>query len=174
MNRYSARVGSIHFYKGGIIHRIAKIISHEQYVPKFGDSDIALIKLSTPIKFNDNVMAIRLASSPLNPKKTGMVSGWGNIEPVMTVDSTSDVLLYAEIPIFDRERCQPYLPFHLSENMICAGEPSAGACVGDSGGPLTQNGELVGIVSQGVNCYVSPSVYTNVFYFKSWIEENMY
>lgn len=46
----------------------------------------------------------------------------------------------------------------------------------DSGGPLTCNGKLVGLASFGVRCSYSinfPGVHTNVFYYKSWIEEEI-
>lgn len=38
--------------------------------------------------------------------------------------------------------------------MMCAGYPQGGAgvCYGDSGGPLTFNGELCGITSWGRGC----------------------
>ena len=44
------------------------------------------------------------------------------------------------------------------------------ACYGDSGGPLTYGGKLVGVVSMGPSCPPAGiGVYANVDYFSSWI-----
>lgn len=45
----------------------------------------------------------------------------------------------------------------------------------DSGGPLACNGTLVGIISWGRGCASPqfPGVYTNVYYFRKWIEKHM-
>ncbi len=46
---------------------------------------------------------------------------------------------------------------------------------GDSGGPLTIAGYLAGVVSYGVqNCELGyPSVYTNIFPYHLWIDNNL-
>ncbi|GMH43591.1 hypothetical protein BSKO_11513 [Bryopsis sp. KO-2023] len=58
--------------------------------------------------------------------------------------------------------------------MVCADGPAGGdTCKGDSGGPLLQNGELVGITSFGPRqCGIAgtPGVYTRVASFAAWIE----
>jgi trypsin len=44
---------------------------------------------------------------------------------------------------------------------------------GDSGGPLTKDGQLVGIVSWGLGCgeVGYPGVYTNVASVREWIRD---
>lgn len=62
-------------------------------------------------------------------------------------------------------------------SMICAGYPYGlhDACKGDSGGPLSHNGVLYGLVSFGKDCGLqcSPGVYTNIYYFRNWIQDGI-
>jgi trypsin len=54
---------------------------------------------------------------------------------------------------------------HFLCSKLCAGgEPGRDSCIGDSGGPMTYDGVLIGIVSWGsVNCGDAyPSIYVNV------------
>ena len=54
--------------------------------------------------------------------------------------------------------------------MICAGEEGKDACQNDSGGPLTKDGEIIGIVSWGSGCGRLPGVYARVTHVKDWID----
>lgn len=48
-----------------------------------------------------------------------------------------------------------------------------GACMGDSGGPLTIDNEVHGIVSWGIPCARGrPDVFDRVFYHRGWIIAN--
>lgn len=91
------------------------------------------------------------------------------------------------MPIVDRNTCayiykrktdaNPSTNLQITETMICAGYPAGkeDACRGDSGGPLVHNRILYGIVSWGLGCALPclPGVYTNVFVFVSWIDEEI-
>lgn len=61
--------------------------------------------------------------------------------------------------------------------MICAGYKDGGqdSCKGDSGGPLVVAGVLYGVVSFGEGCArkATPGVYTNVIYYRKWIDTAM-
>lgn len=80
-----------------------------------------------------------------------------------------------EIPIVDRNECNQDYDGLIEPDMICAGIPEGGkdSCQGDSGGPVVIDGKLVGIVSWGFGCAEPgyPGVYTNVAYFKNWIDQ---
>lgn len=59
--------------------------------------------------------------------------------------------------------------------MICAGnfgQDGKYTCNGDSGGPMTVNGTLIGITSWGYGCRRPnyPGVFTRVPYFREWID----
>lgn len=59
----------------------------------------------------------------------------------------------------------------ITDAMICASAPGKDSCFGDSGGPLTVNGTLEGVVSFGWGCADSryPGVYSRVAYVRDWI-----
>ncbi|XP_018331027.1 trypsin beta isoform X3 [Agrilus planipennis] len=86
----------------------------------------------------------------------------------------SPKLLYAIVLIINKTVCNSVYGNKITEDMLCAGylNGTADACSGDSGGPLVCGGVVAGIVSWGYGCAHAPypGVYTDVAYFKSWIE----
>uniref|UniRef100_A0A8C8VIK0 Peptidase S1 domain-containing protein n=1 Tax=Pelusios castaneus TaxID=367368 RepID=A0A8C8VIK0_9SAUR len=66
----------------------AKLIPHPNYNPSTKDNDIMLIKLTTPVQFNNNVYPIALARSTASPGTICLVSGWGTTtSPIRTCPS---------------------------------------------------------------------------------------
>jgi len=58
--------------------KISTVI-HEKYSHRDGyDSDIALIKLRTPLTFNDYVQPVCLPSTPIPVGTNCVVTGWGD------------------------------------------------------------------------------------------------
>lgn len=89
----------------------------------------------------------------------------------------------------DRESCaRSYedltkLPRGLDDNMLCALDANvtrkSDSCLGDSGGPLLMivgpNHSVVGVTAFGQKCGGSaPSVYTAVYPYLKWIEEQVW
>ena len=61
---------------------IEKVIIHENYNTNTIDNDIAILKLKTPLKFNDNVRPACLPQDNFVPENfggIGVVSGWGTL-----------------------------------------------------------------------------------------------
>lgn len=110
------------------MHRVSKIIVHERYGQLTGnDHDVALLKLSKPIRFSSRVRAIPLASSSPNSSSLTQVSGWGNTDANTDADSTSDYLLYVNLPSISRSRCKQLNgASRITDDMICAGNERGG------------------------------------------------
>ena len=163
---------------------IEEAIPHEQYNPSRNGQrfDIALLRLSRPVKFSDYIKPICLPeSNRLN--KNMVVSGWGSTE----YNQDSNIKLKAILPLVDIEYCTRIYrqkQVQLGFGQFCAGgEAGIDSCRGDSGGPLMQiepransresrTWVVVGIVSFGPTpCGREnwPGVYSKVSDYKSWI-----
>jgi secreted trypsin-like serine protease len=165
----------------GTSSAVKSIIIHPLWInPYWSDNpeqsalyDVALVELSTPLKFGPNVTSIRLPQDP--PSLTSAyVSGWGLTEndeyiPQLKGGATTIV----ECP-------EGYYAPESGATIVCAGSSDTSdvtrvdSCYGDSGGPLTQasNGSrvLIGVVSFGPECPPGGiGAYANVHNFRSWI-----
>ena len=61
-------------------HSIEKIIVHEDYDITTTNNDIALVKLSTPVRYNRNVSPICLPQKDMSEDALCVATGWGNTE----------------------------------------------------------------------------------------------
>ncbi|XP_037794734.1 transmembrane protease serine 9-like isoform X2 [Penaeus monodon] len=169
-----------HRHETGLIRRsIEEIVPHPRYGEVVLDNDIALIKLSSPVVFNQSYIA-PVCLPALGQKfdnGTAIVTGWGSIE---YYGANSDKLRMVELPLVPHEICSKTYSPYVTENMICAGLKEGGkdACQGDSGGPMVvDDGSgsylLAGLVSWGMGCATPdrPGVYTNVANYVDWISE---
>nr|XP_033798330.1 transmembrane protease serine 2 [Geotrypetes seraphini] len=163
-------------------YRVDKIIFNKNYDSETKNNDIALMKLRSPISFNDNIKPICLPNfgMPWEAPKPCWTSGWGDTSGR---DKGSPVLLAVSVPLISPSRCNARSVYDglITASMICAGYLQGGkdSCRGDSGGPLVTDLNslwwLVGDTSWGIGCASinKPGVYGNVTYFLSWIYEQM-
>lgn len=72
-----------------------------------------------------------------------------------------------------RRRSSSDLPHLFYNGTLCAfARKNQGVCFGDSGGPLTANGQLIGIVSWSTRCARgAPDGFVRVSVFLNWIQE---
>jgi len=172
---------------------VESIILHESYNPGEPGSDdynlnndIAILKLKTPLTFNDKVGPACLPDASFNPEGIAVASGWGLTGQFPDVE-TSD-LQYVAKPVIVRDECINTLwgP-GLTAGMICAGDADGGesTCSGDSGGPLIvpknstdDTAVVIGVTSFGLidGCGSNPgfpAVYAYVTNYLDWILPKM-
>ncbi|XP_067640832.1 trypsin II-P29 [Eurosta solidaginis] len=159
---------------GTIVSEVRAIAYMNTFSSDTMRDDVGLIFLKTGIAVNKTHLSIEpiMLSNSSTPAKTQcQVSGWGKTKQNGTL---STYLLIANVSIVGENICQISYRNSLYHGMICAGDLLGGtdSCQGDSGGPLVCNNELVGIVSWGTGCALPgfPGVYTNVSYYRNWIE----
>uniref|UniRef100_U5ELY5 Putative trypsin-like serine protease n=1 Tax=Corethrella appendiculata TaxID=1370023 RepID=U5ELY5_9DIPT len=169
---------------------ISLIKLHEKYHFTTLTNDIAILRLSREITFNDYIQPACLWREEFtenrNIRRTGTVIGWGLNEN----EQLSEVLTQAEMPIVDTAQCRESDPvfFHsyLTDKVFCAGYKNGTAvCNGDSGGGLFLNIDdeyyVRGIVSLSKNKKDTTDIcdpkeyviFTDVAQYLDWITVNL-
>ncbi|CAN9511391.1 unnamed protein product [Ophioblennius macclurei] len=164
-------------------YRVEKIILSKFYDSTTNDQDIALIKLASPVAFNDKVQPVCLpATGQTFPHGLSCwTSGFGTTESGAA--SASRDLMEVNVDIIGTDVCNGRNVYRgaVTRHMVCAGKLEGGkdSCQGDSGGPLVCKGGnrwyLVGITSWGSGCGLRnrPGVYTKVSSLLPWIYSTM-
>ncbi|KAM8908020.1 ovochymase-1 isoform 3-T3 [Spinachia spinachia] len=158
--------------------RVSEIQIPPSYNPLTKESDVALLRLQTPLVFNSFVRPIDLWMSPLPLFSECTITGWGSTrENGPRVNRLQEV----NVTILPPEACDEYYRGRIQPSMFCAGRHTGGAdaCQGDSGGPLAcftgSRYELAGLVSWGVGCGRErrPGVYAKISQHTRWMSEVM-
>ncbi|XP_065341592.1 trypsin-1-like [Cloeon dipterum] len=174
---YTIYAGSVDLEGNGVAINAAEFKVHEGYNP-FNNyiDDIALIRLATPLTFDENIQPVSLPEQlqESDGGTSATVIGWGY---PYTGGDVMQFLQEVDIFVVSDVDCQAIHDNPPHESNICAGVPEGGKgqCSGDSGGPLFVNGQQVGIVSWSVKpCTIAPypGVYTQVSYYIDWIAAN--
>ncbi|KAI4873691.1 hypothetical protein NFI96_017521, partial [Prochilodus magdalenae] len=163
--------------------KVEKVVTHPHFHEYTFDSDIALLYLSQPVQFSSVVSPAclpnaHLAKVLMMENQQGLVSGWGAMS---YLGRSSRFLRKVVLPVISHEKCAQSTEQIITDNMFCAGFPSADkdACTGDSGGPFMVNYRgtwfLTGIVSWGERCAVAGKygVYTRLSNFLQWIHNEI-
>uniref|UniRef100_A0A3B3YYA3 Peptidase S1 domain-containing protein n=1 Tax=Poecilia mexicana TaxID=48701 RepID=A0A3B3YYA3_9TELE len=149
-----------------VTRTVAQVIRHPSFSISTLDNDIALIKLSSAVTFNNYISPVCLAAA--DSTFYSGVNSW--------VTASGPAVLSQKRRATGHS-CG-YAPTTITDNMICAGLLQGGkdSCQGDSGGPMVskQAGRWIqsGIVSFGIGCANPnyPGVYARVSQYESWIK----
>ncbi|KAM9749472.1 serine protease 27-like isoform 1-T1 [Dama dama] len=189
--KYEVLVGSLQVsgYQGPktAIIPVSRIIPYPG-VQGHAPSAIAVAELARPLSFSPLVLPICLPTSAVQLKNAAScwVTGWDNpgIFQSMTPPYTLKEL---QVHLIDLQTCKKYQKESLlrgaeriSEAMICSRLPvgQPGACIASRGDPLMCRVKdfwvLAGVMNWGSNCIGidEPGVFTNISFYKSWIEKS--
>ncbi len=157
--------------KNVYIRPLLQTVIHPEY--NSFTNDLAVVRIKDIL----NVPTINY-TIPVPPENTMLtVIGWGYTQ--QGSGKTSNVLMQVNVPVVSLSICKKSYPSVTDKN-VCAGYKEGGkdSCSGDSGGPLfinqTGNVQQIGIVSYGRGC-AEPDyygVYTNVYYYRNWINSH--
>ncbi|XP_029312594.1 serine protease 27-like [Cottoperca gobio] len=166
---------------------VAGIVLHPAY--DIFNNDIALLRLSSPVKFTDYIRPVCLAASDsvFTNGTDSWVTGWGKVQEgvVSLLVGLSlpfpKTLQEVKLPVLGNRQCNCLHVGRVTDNMLCAGVLAGGkdSCQGDSGGPMVnQQGSVwvqSGIVSFGLGCARPnlPGVYSRVSRYQSWINSHI-
>ena len=154
------------------------------------NNDIIIIKLKSPLKFNDNVQPACLPDvasfdKARASKQMAVLSGWGGLKDTKFHGQSPDLLQFLPLPMFPDQKCGGFMDGGLDDGMFCAGYSAEGKdpCQGDSGGPLVMaksssddTAVVIGAVSHGMGyCGEKgkPAIYAKVTKYLDWIKANM-
>lgn len=167
---FTVRVGSLNRLAGGELYQVEKVIVNENYSNFL--NDVAIVVLSKPLTLSKSVAIIDLADKEVPAGEAVRISGWGRLTQGGILPWR---LQYNDLTAISREECKSRIKWD-EDSLLCLDHPKGnGACNGDSGGPATYQGKVVGIagfVYQGCGSSF-PDGYAKVFFHKKWIQENM-
>lgn len=154
-----------------MLHQVVKALYHDGFDMQHMLNDIALLKVQPPIRYNNKVQPIALASNVIGADIKLTLSGWGLTR---YPGNPSDMLKCIElrsITTADCDKLQPNDAPPITQKQLCTfNRVGEGSCQGDSGGPLIVGGKLAGIVSWGQPCAIGfPDVFTRVSSYIDWI-----
>jgi hypothetical protein len=158
---------------------------HPSYNSSTQENDIALLHLSSPLQFNNNVMPIEYANncntnaSDYTPGNNVYLSGWG-----ITCNScgVATFLQGLSIPFISNANAMAInvaynsaYTANISSNMLAFYNSGTGAGPGDSGGPavISKNGNKINLGASSWGYWPKdqlPTVYTHVRNYASWIQ----
>ena len=165
--------------------RIAHDTVHEAFNLHTIDSDIAVLRLRTPVRQSvfTNYACVPEATDRLPFNTLCYAVGWGKMKETHIFGT--DILREAEVPLVDNKKCQEAFEYEITENQMCAGYLTGGVdtCAGDSGGPLMcrirkgqqERWHVYGVTSFGEGCGEEGKygIYTRVSNFSKWIADAM-
>jgi len=155
---------------GGSVITVSSISRHASYSSSTIDYDYAVLTLQQAFTPGTNAAIVTIATSNPANGVASVASGWGRTTGGGSVSSN---LLYADLSIVAQTQCQTAMGSinTITARMICANASGKGVCNGDSGGPLTVNGQQVGIASWVVSgCLTTyPSAFANAVNQRTWI-----
>ncbi|XP_046967308.1 chymotrypsin-2-like [Vanessa cardui] len=164
-------VGTTDLDLKGLKYNVESIHIHDSYNYTLKLNDIAIITIKGLFDLR-KVEMIRLDENNLKEGEIVQLTGFGAQKPH---GESSRKMHALNLTVFDQNICQYAMRYtrKVYDSMFCTfTKIGQGACHGDSGGPLTKDNKLVGIVSWGIPCAVGfPDVHTRISQHVKWIRK---
>jgi secreted trypsin-like serine protease len=161
----------------GQVSHVLGVLVYEGFSRRYARGDAALLVLSTPTTAPAVRLATRSDARMLRRGTTGTLAGWGLT--ALSNQRPSEVVRWTRTVLQGPRWCARHAPPFFRRSEICAIDSvhhTAGACFGDSGGPLlvsAPSGSVldIGIVSHGYRgCSTrTPGVFTRIDTVASWL-----
>ncbi|XP_052866926.1 trypsin-1-like [Anopheles cruzii] len=160
---------------------VASHTVHPEYLGGVNPSDIAVMRMASPLTYTAFIQPITLPTVGSTPTGAVTLAGWGSTGGAIPLPA--NILQKATKPLITYAECEAAAGADspLGPTNICTGPLTGGvsACSGDSGGPLYRIignvHEQVGIVSWGwIPCGTVgfPSVYVGLSHYIPWVLAN--
>ncbi|XP_045449066.1 chymotrypsin-1-like [Melitaea cinxia] len=162
-------VGTTNLDERGLQYDVESVHVHDLYNSTLKINDIAVITIKGLFDL-EKVEVIRLDENELKDGEIVLLTGFGAQEP----NGESTRRMHAlNLTVFEQDVCRYAMrnTRDVYDCMFCTfTKMGQGTCHGDSGGPLTKDNKLVGIVSWGIPCAVGfPDIHTRISSHISWI-----
>lgn len=155
---------------GAVLSGVRQIVVHPGWDAETLDNDVALLRLSKPVRKAVSIAVPRVELTGFSATLTG----WGRVQVSPALYTT--VLQKATLShMTDADCAVEWGGDFIAGTMVCAeATPGVSGCMGDSGGPLATlaggTWYLAGIVSWGSSeCADLPNVYAKTSQFHDWI-----
>ncbi|XP_055551796.1 chymotrypsin-2-like [Wyeomyia smithii] len=166
-------VGSNRLTEGGITSPVSRIVMHPNFNVNVYANDVAVVQVVNTLLFSESIQPIAMRQAYVEAERNATIAGFGRQS--ISDSSTADQLRFLTVEIITQSQCQdtfsdPYTE-RLADNTMCSLSPAGqGSCLGDAGGPLIYNDELVGILSWGIPCGEGmPDVFARISNHRAWI-----
>merc|ERR1711874_98473 len=161
--------------------RVERVIRRPDYTESDVNNDIAILRLSSEVTLNNNVVPACLPtdSGRTYAGYTAFVSGWGTTSEGGATSNVLKVTAQTILANTDSVCVTGSGDNPVPSSKMCAYLQGTDSCQGDSGGPLVvqEDGRwtLVGVVSYGIGCARpgNAGVYARVSNYLSWINSNV-
>ncbi|VEN57704.1 unnamed protein product [Callosobruchus maculatus] len=161
-----------------MVTMIDECITHPNYKQDNLENDIALIRLNKDVSETSTISYVGLPTSKFQGEihkwcTQALVLGWGWLD--FHSRARPSRLQCVTLDVVPTDHCM--MKYHSRrdpDSVMCTWNEGKDACKGDSGGPLTCNGILYGVVSFGMKCATRyPGVYTRVDFYLDFIDNAM-
>ena len=135
-------------------------------------NDVSLVRSASDFIESATVGFIQLEPNFINTGFPATASGWGQ---TTHPGSAAENLQFLQVEVITNAECRSRLSLtnaaRIGDSTICVSSPNGqGLCMGDSGGPLTFGGRLIGAVSWGVPCgTAAPDMFGRISAVHDWL-----